>query len=63
MTGKQCEECEGTGSQMPEGCETCEGSGWVDDPSDGGTKTCPDCYGLAGEPCEYCDAGLVYDDE
>ena len=26
-------------------CETCDGNGWVDDPSDGGTMTCPDCEG------------------
>jgi DnaJ-class molecular chaperone len=28
-----------------EDCETCDGAGWVSDPSDGGTMTCPDCEG------------------
>lgn len=26
-------------------CPTCGGNGWVYDPSDGGTMTCPDCDG------------------
>lgn len=30
-------------------CETCGGNGWVDDPSDGGTMTCPDCEGSGKE--------------
>lgn len=30
----------------PEECENCDGTGWVyDDPDDGKTMTCPDCYG------------------
>lgn len=28
-----------------ETCEECDGSGWVYDPSDGGTMVCPDCDG------------------
>lgn len=26
-------------------CKECEGDGWVEDPSDGGTMTCPRCDG------------------
>ncbi len=28
-----------------EECEECDGKGWVYDPSDGGTMTCPVCDG------------------
>jgi hypothetical protein len=28
-----------------EECPECSGRGWVDDPSDGGTMTCPSCGG------------------
>ena len=51
--GEVCPECEHTEA---EGCycehcddrvlcSVCGGAGWVDDPSDGGTMTCPDCGG------------------
>ena len=56
-----CKECEGTGSAMPEGCQYCEDSGWVDDPEDGGTMTCPECDGLAAEDClNNCEGGYFY---
>ena len=60
---KDCGECDGTGLAMPEGCELCDSYGWVDDPSDGGTMTCPDCNGLAGENCENpeCEGGQIYE--
>lgn len=44
----ECEDCRGTGMMFPD-CEKCEGHGWVRDPSDGGTMSCPDCDG------EYCN--------
>jgi DnaJ-class molecular chaperone len=55
-----CETCKGTGRakeewQTDEGCETCESYGWVPDPSDGGTMTCPDCDGDSAENCEECE--------
>lgn len=46
----KCTECGGTGMAVPD-CETCAGNGWVDDPDDGGTMTCPDCL---GDKCEAC---------
>lgn len=48
-----CRTCQGSGRKCA--CETCEGNGWVDDPSDGGTMTCPECNGEAGEPCVSCE--------
>lgn len=45
-----CPECNGTGQLIPD-CESCDGNGWVDDPSDGGTMTCPEC---GDEKCERC---------
>lgn len=61
---RDCEVCDGTGSAMPEGCVTCNDTGWVDDPSDGGTMTCPDCMGEAGEYCDNpdCEDGQIYDE-
>lgn len=46
----KCEVCDGTGQAVPD-CETCSGNGWVDDPEDGGTMTCPDCL---DDKCESC---------
>jgi hypothetical protein len=45
-----CEHCQDTKLAHPD-CETCEGNGWVDDPKDGGTMTCPECD---GERCPHC---------
>ena len=45
-----CPNCKGTGRAEPE-CEECEGNGWVDDPEDGGTMTCPSCLDL---DCHHC---------
>ena len=45
-----CEHCLGTGMEFPE-CQTCGGTGWEDDPDDGGTMTCTECF---GEPCSVC---------
>lgn len=47
----KCEACEGTGMAVSD-CETCGGNGWVGDPSDGGTMTCPECL---DDKCEACD--------
>lgn len=46
-----CKHCNGTGKEFPD-CPECEGRGWVDDPDDGGTMTCPECD---DEPCSECD--------
>lgn len=46
----KCEACDGSGQAEPN-CEGCCGTGWVDDPEDGGTMTCPDCL---DEKCERC---------
>lgn len=46
-----CEHCEGTGKLMPD-CTECSGHGWIDDPSDGGTMTCPLCD---DEECPDCE--------
>lgn len=46
-----CIFCEDTGMEYPD-CETCGGWGWIEDPEDGGTMTCPEC---AGEPCHVCN--------
>jgi DnaJ-class molecular chaperone len=54
-----CPHCNGSGMEFPD-CETCEGRGWVDDPSDGGTMSCPECY---GETCSVCNGELYIDDE
>jgi hypothetical protein len=61
---KECTECGGTGYVEPLECNTCGRDGWVYDPSDGGTMTCPDCDGDCGEHCpaEDCDGGNVYED-
>lgn len=48
---KVCERCKGHGKDN-EDCETCDGNGWVVDPDDGGTMTCPDC---GNEDCPHCD--------
>ena len=64
-----CKECNGSGRvnkawQDSEGCETCTNNGWVYDPSDGGTMTCPDCDGESAEVCEPCDGtGWIYNDQ
>lgn len=46
-----CEACAGTGQAEPD-CEECQGYGWVEDPSDGGTMTCPECH---DEQCYECN--------
>lgn len=46
----RCESCDGTGRAAPD-CHTCAGAGWVDDPEDGGTMTCPQCD---DEMCDVC---------
>lgn len=51
---KPCNKCDGTGRAHEE-CETCESNGWVDDPDDGGTMTCPDCQGESAELCLECE--------
>ena len=38
----RCTACNGTKQAVPD-CEECEGNGWVPDPDDGGTMTCPEC--------------------
>lgn len=45
-----CANCNGTGQAIPE-CEACNGNGWVEDPSDGGTMTCPECN---DDKCDFC---------
>ena len=45
-----CSACEGTGLEGGE-CSVCDSNGWVDDPEDGGTMTCPECN---DERCAYC---------
>lgn len=45
-----CENCHGSGQEFP-ACEACAGNGWVDDPDDGGTMTCPVCD---DEKCSDC---------
>lgn len=45
----RCPDCQGTGKFFE--CEACHGNGWVEDPSDGGTMTCPECL---DDPCETC---------
>ena len=47
----ECGECRGTGMAYPD-CKLCEGNGWVDDPKDGGTMTCPECD---CEECPFCE--------
>jgi DnaJ-class molecular chaperone len=46
----QCRDCEGTG-KLDANCPECDGNGWVDDPSDGGTMTCPSCE---NDDCPSC---------
>ena len=46
---ENCDACSGSGNLE---CDTCDSAGWVDDPSDGGTMTCPDCQ---GEKCIECN--------
>lgn len=54
----ECQHCKGTCVEFPE-CETCGGNGWVDDPDDGGTISCPEC---GGEKCSTCEgSGYVED--
>lgn len=47
-----CSACHGTGMMFPD-CDECNGYGWVPDPRDGGTKTCPKCDGAECEQCEF----------
>lgn len=62
MEPKECGNCNGTGYLFDE-CETCGRNGWVDDPKDGGTMTCPDCEGESEEKCDACDGeGVVFND-
>ena len=59
MNEYTCKHCEGTGYEFPN-CDTCEGNGWVDDPDDSGTMTCPECN---AESCSECDGtGEISDD-
>ena len=60
-TMKCCDKCEGTG-YADEYCETCERKGWVEDPLDGGTMTCPECDGESETLCEECDGTGQLDD-
>lgn len=53
-----CKHCNGTGRAVPD-CEVCEGNGWVDDPDDGGTMTCPECN---DDKCDFC-GGEGYEPE
>lgn len=53
MSEEFCGYCNGSGRK--EECEKCYGKGWVPDPSDGGTMTCPQCDGDAAEECNKCD--------
>jgi DnaJ-class molecular chaperone len=48
-----CPECQGTGRQ--DECAECNSYGWVDDPEDGGTMTCPGCNGDSCEDCRHCE--------
>lgn len=48
---EDCDCCDGSG--YDDSCQECEGRGWVDDESDGGTITCPNCDG--DNICWYCD--------
>lgn len=52
MLTEECPECLGTGKATPE-CPECDGRGWVEDPLDGGTMTCPECFGVT--ECEFCN--------
>ena len=52
VSQEDCPHCEGTGREYPN-CEICEGAGWIDDPSDGWTMTCPECE---AENCHICGA-------
>jgi hypothetical protein len=47
----ECPHCKNTGKEIPD-CEECEGRGWVNDPLDDGTMTCPECD---DETCSVCD--------
>lgn len=53
MEGDTCKKCDGTGRK--DTCDYCDNNGWVDDPSDGGTMTCPECYGDSGKECLDCE--------
>jgi len=56
-----CKECGGGGRNGDE-CEDCDSYGYVDDPDDGGTMTCPSCDGYSGENCLICDGeGVLVD--
>lgn len=61
MKGTACSECNGEGYEHQE-CETCGRDGWVEDPDDGGTMSCPECGGDSAEPCcaEGCEDGYIY---
>ena len=50
-----CEECNGTGMKMPEGCAECDSNGWIPDERDGGTIVCPECDGGSSDTCDHCD--------
>jgi len=52
MSENSCNACGGTGRLVD--CDACDNNGWVPDPDDGGTMTCPGCYGDAGESCPVC---------
>lgn len=51
--GYTCPHCKDSNLEFPD-CETCGGNGWVYDPSNGGTMTCPECQ---CEPCHLCGDG------
>lgn len=47
----ECPHCHGKKKEFPD-CEECNGCGWVEDPEDGGTMTCPACN---DEVCSECN--------
>lgn len=45
MPGTAYEDPDNEHVDTPAHCLECEGNGWIDDPLDGGTTTCPVCDG------------------
>ena len=59
---EQCTQCDGQRNKfLDEPCQTCGNDGWVDDDIDGGTMTCPECDGEAGQICTDCNGEGYYD--
>ncbi len=56
---EECKRCNASGYRHDE-CNTCGRDGYVDDPSDGGYMSCPECYGDSAEECQECENGYVY---